>query len=48
MAIVSIKDTGTGIDPEIMPRLFEKFASKSYQGTDWVIYMQKHCRSPWR
>jgi two-component system, OmpR family, sensor histidine kinase VicK len=30
--IVSIKDTGTGIDPEIMPRLFTKFATKSETG----------------
>jgi signal transduction histidine kinase len=27
--IVSIKDTGTGIDSEIMPRLFTKFATRS-------------------
>ena len=25
--IVSIKDSGTGIDPEILPRLFTKFAT---------------------
>lgn len=25
--VVSIKDTGTGIDPEILPRLFSKFAT---------------------
>jgi two-component system, OmpR family, sensor histidine kinase VicK len=30
--VVSIKDTGTGIDPEIMPRLFTKFATKSQKG----------------
>jgi signal transduction histidine kinase len=24
--IVSIKDTGTGIDPEVLPKLFSKFA----------------------
>jgi two-component system sensor histidine kinase VicK len=30
--IVSIKDTGTGIDPQIMPRLFTKFATKSQTG----------------
>jgi signal transduction histidine kinase len=31
--IVSIKDTGSGIDPEITPRLFSKFATKSQTGT---------------
>ena len=30
--IVSIKDTGTGIDPEILPRLFTKFVTKSQTG----------------
>ena len=40
-AIVSIKDTGTGVDPEIMPRLFEKFACKSYQGTGLGLYICK-------
>ena len=30
--LVSIKDTGSGIDPEIMPRLFTKFATKSQKG----------------
>jgi signal transduction histidine kinase len=40
-ALVSIKDTGEGIDPEIMPRLFEKFASKSYQGTGLGLYISK-------
>ncbi|MFL6456583.1 MAG: ATP-binding protein [Nitrososphaeraceae archaeon] len=30
--IVSIKDTGTGIDPEILPKLFTKFATKSQTG----------------
>lgn len=41
-AIVRIKDTGIGIDPEIMPRLFEKFASKSYQGTGLGLYICKN------
>jgi signal transduction histidine kinase len=31
--IVSIKDSGQGIDPSVMPRLFEKFATKSNKGT---------------
>ena len=30
--VVSIKDTGCGIDPEILPRLFSKFATKSDTG----------------
>jgi signal transduction histidine kinase len=29
---VSIKDTGSGIDPEILPRLFSKFVTKSDAG----------------
>ena len=40
-AIVSIRDTGTGIDPEILPRLFEKFATKSYQGTGLGLFISK-------
>jgi signal transduction histidine kinase len=30
--VVSIKDTGTGIDPEMLPKLFTKFATKSETG----------------
>jgi signal transduction histidine kinase len=30
--VVSVQDTGTGIDPEILPRLFTKFATKSDTG----------------
>ena len=40
-AIVSINDIGIGIDPGIMPRLFEKFASKSFQGTGLGLYICK-------
>jgi signal transduction histidine kinase len=29
---VSIKDTGTGIHPEVLPKLFEKFATKTMTG----------------
>jgi signal transduction histidine kinase len=41
-AIVSIKDTGTGIDPEISPRLFSKFATKSQRGTGLGLYISKN------
>ncbi|MFL6378422.1 MAG: sensor histidine kinase, partial [Nitrososphaeraceae archaeon] len=40
-AIVSIKDAGTGIDPKIMPRLFEKFATNSHQGTGLGLFISK-------
>jgi two-component system, OmpR family, sensor histidine kinase VicK len=39
--IISIKDTGTGIDPEIMPRLFAKFATKSVTGTGLGLFISK-------
>lgn len=40
-AIVSINDTGKGIDREILPRLFTKFASKSENGTGLGLYLSK-------
>src|ERR687885_381717 len=39
--IVSIKDTGTGIAPQIMPRLFTKFATKSEKGTGLGLFISK-------
>jgi two-component system, OmpR family, sensor histidine kinase VicK len=39
--IVTVKDTGTGIDPEMLPRLFEKFASKSCKGTGLGLFISK-------
>ncbi|HXT83990.1 MAG TPA: HAMP domain-containing sensor histidine kinase [Verrucomicrobiae bacterium] len=39
--IVSIRDTGIGINPDILPRLFTKFASSSYQGTGLGLYISK-------
>jgi two-component system, OmpR family, sensor histidine kinase VicK len=39
--VVSIKDTGTGIDPEIYPRLFTKFATKSETGTGLGLFICK-------
>ena len=40
-AIVGIVDTGQGIDPEILPRLFEKFATKSLTGTGLGLFISK-------
>ena len=39
--IISIKDTGAGINPEILPRLFTKFATKSDIGTGLGLYISK-------
>ena len=39
--MVSVKDSGIGIHPEVMPRLFQKFATKSYQGTGLGLYISK-------
>ena len=40
--IVSVKDNGTGIDPEVMPRLFSKFVTKSFSGTGLGLYVSKN------
>ena len=40
--IVSINDTGSGIDPEIMPRLFSKFATKSQTGTGLGLFISQN------
>ena len=40
--LVNIKDTGTGIDPEILPKLFTKFATKSYSRNRFgIIHIQE-------
>ena len=39
--IVSIKDTGSGIDPDILPRLFSKFVTKSFEGTGLGLFISK-------
>lgn len=38
---VSVKDTGTGIDAEILPRLFTKFSTKSNAGTGLGLFISK-------
>jgi len=39
--IVSVKDSGQGIDSSILPRLFTKFTSKSYKGTGLGLFISK-------
>jgi signal transduction histidine kinase len=39
--IVSVKDTGEGIDPEILQKLFTKFATKSHTGTGLGLFISK-------
>jgi two-component system sensor histidine kinase VicK len=40
--IVSVRDNGQGIDPEIYPRLFTKFATNSVVGTGLGLYISKN------
>src|SRR5438093_12095280 len=45
-ALVSIKDTGQGLDPEVMPHLFTKFGTKSplhgvQMGTGLGLFISK-------
>ena len=47
-AIVSIKGTGRGIDAEMLPKLFSKFAPKSFAGTGLGLYFQRYSRGPRR
>ena len=42
VVMVSIRDKGIGIDSEILPRLFTKFTTKSYQGTGLGLYIVKN------
>jgi len=39
--LIRVKDTGPGIDPEILSKLFTKFASKSDIGTGLGLFISK-------
>jgi two-component system, OmpR family, sensor histidine kinase VicK len=41
-AVVMIKDSGPGIDPEIIPHLFTKFKTKSEKGLGLGLYISKN------
>jgi signal transduction histidine kinase len=40
-AIINIKDNGQGIAPDMLPKLFSKFATKSFSGTGLGLYISK-------
>jgi two-component system, OmpR family, sensor histidine kinase VicK len=40
--IVTVRDTGKGINPEVMPRLFSKFVTRSQQGTGLGLFISKN------
>lgn len=40
--VVSIKDSGQGIDPELMPKLFSKFVAKSEKGIGLGLFISKN------
>jgi signal transduction histidine kinase len=39
--VISVKDTGQGIDSEILPKLFTKFTTKSKSGTRLGLFISK-------
>ena len=41
VALISVRDTGSSIDHDILPRLFEKFAAKSFQGIGLGLFISK-------
>ncbi len=41
IAVVKITDTGCGIDPAIVPRIFEKFVTRSDKGTGLGLFVSK-------
>ncbi|MGH9965907.1 MAG: ATP-binding protein [Nitrososphaeraceae archaeon] len=39
--IVNVRDSGQSIEPDILPRLFTKFATRSFSGTGLGLYISK-------
>ena len=40
--VISVEDTGSGIDPEIFPKLFSKFVTNSDVGTGLGLFISKN------
>ena len=41
IAVVTVRDTGCGVDPAIISRVFEKFVTKSEKGTGLGLFVSK-------
>ena len=41
IAVVAVTDSGCGIDPAIVPRIFEKFVTRSDKGTGLALFVSK-------
>lgn len=41
IAVVTVTDSGCGIDPAILPRIFEKFVTRSDKGTGLGLFVSK-------
>ena len=41
-ALVTVRDTGEGINPEILPKIFSKFITKSFEGIGLGLYISKN------
>jgi signal transduction histidine kinase len=41
LAVVTVVDSGVGIAPDVLPKLFEKFVTKSDKGTGIGLYISK-------
>jgi signal transduction histidine kinase len=39
---VTVRDTGTGIDSEVLPKIFSKFITKSFEGLGLGLYISKN------
>ena len=41
-ALVTVRDTGEGVDPEILSKIFSKFITKSFEGLGLGLYISKN------
>jgi signal transduction histidine kinase len=39
---VTVRDTGSGIDSEVLPKIFSKFITKSFEGLGLGLYISKN------